>query len=161
DQLVPQKHPTSTQHPRSEHYAPSRRKEVTKLRRWGPPETAEAGCDSLAVSKFLRWDGVMLVFSADGLTGYLIGPRPADPITPVAQDVQRATTVEGLRLGDSVEKARQAYGARFKLEETSLGPEFYIANEPDGFPVLLGFTTGLTDVDTVEHIGAGDICAAR
>ncbi|MFY1689118.1 hypothetical protein [Plantactinospora sp. WMMB782] len=129
--------------------------------RWGPPELREAGCDSHVVSKFLNWDGVFLVFSADGLRGYLIGPRPADPITPVGKDVQGAATVEGLRLGDSVGKARQAYGARFMLEENSLGPEFYIAEERDGWPVLMGFTTGLTDADTITQVGAGDICAVR
>ncbi|MEV7331412.1 hypothetical protein [Micromonospora sp. NPDC093244] len=129
--------------------------------RWGPSESREAGCDSHVMSKFLNWDGVFLVFSADGLVGYLIGPRPADSITPVGKDVQAAATVEGLRLGDSVRKARQVYGARFVLEENSLGPEFYIAEEQDDWPALMGFSTGLTDADTIKRIGAGDICAVR
>lgn len=136
---------------------------TTRLRaRWGPPErTSEFGCESFAMSKVLNWDGVMLVFNESGLAGYLVGPRPVNPITPVGRDVGKAASADGLSLGATVTKAREIYGSSFVLEETSLGPEWYIESEPRDSRDLRGFASGLTETDIVDRIGAGDICAVR
>jgi hypothetical protein len=91
----------------------------------------------------------------------MFGPRPQDAITPVGKDLQQAATAEGLRLGDSVDRARQLYGERFTLEESSLGPEWNIDPGSEDASRLFGFATGLAETDTVTHISAGDICAVR
>ena len=130
--------------------------------RWGPADrTSEMVCESNAQSEIVTWDGALLVFNDQGLAGYQVGPRPADAITPIGKDLLRAATPQGLRLGDTVDKARQIYGDSFVLDDTSLGPEWYIAPEVDGDPVLRGFAAGLAGTDTVDRIGAGDICAVR
>lgn len=127
--------------------------------RWGPAErTSELVCESSAQSKIVNWDGVLMVFNDRGLAGYMFGPKPADAITPLGKDVRRAVTAEGLHVGDAVSSARQAYGKRFVLSETTLGPEWYVAGD---YPLLRGFASGLAETDTVDHIGAGDICAVR
>jgi hypothetical protein len=128
--------------------------------RWGLPDNSELKCESSATSKIVTWDGVLLVFNAEGLSGYLFGPKPSDPITPVGEDLQTASTVEGLGLGQSVADARKIYGIKFVLDETSLGPEWYI-DDPKGYPLLRGFASGLAKTDTITHIGAGDLCAVR
>jgi hypothetical protein len=130
--------------------------------RWGPPDQVrDMGCDSFAQSKLVNWDGVQLVFNDRGLAGYRFGPRPKDAITPAGKDVQQAATVEGLHLGDTVGTARRLYGERFVLEETSLGPEWYLDPGSDKGSPLGGFTTGLAETGTITHIKAGDICAVR
>ncbi|WP_433651564.1 hypothetical protein ACQP2C_02905 [Micromonospora zamorensis] len=127
--------------------------------RWGPSEGDEFVCESSRTSRMLKWDGVLLVFSSEGLIGYVFGPRAADPIIPVSKDVARAVTADGLHVGDKVKTAREVYGSIFVLREASLGPEWYLDEDHDNS--LRGFASGLTDADTIVKIGAGDICAVR
>ncbi|WP_422733342.1 hypothetical protein ACN26Y_21095 [Micromonospora sp. WMMD558] len=129
--------------------------------RWGPEEVREMVCESSATSRILAWDGVVLVFNDRGLAGYLFGPRADDPITPVAWDVGKASTDQGLRLGDTVARARELYGRNFVLTETSLGPEWWVETDAVGEHSVRGFATGLGPRDTIARIGAGDLCAAR
>lgn len=128
--------------------------------RWGPPEIRELKCESGATSKIVIWDGVMLVLNNYGLAGYLVGPSTANAVTSVGRDIEQASTSEGLRLGDSVEVAREIYGDAFRLDETTLGPEWHVST-PDGSLHMRGFAGGLSDEDAITRIGLGDICAVR
>jgi len=127
--------------------------------RWGPLiDSREFKCESFATSKILTWDGVKLVFNGSGLSGYLLGPKPKDAISPAGKDLAVASTTEGLKLGGQVKEARDMYRSRFVLLEATLGPEWYVEGD---YPLLRGFASGLTESDAITHIGAGDICAVR
>lgn len=129
--------------------------------RWGPPlENREFHCESFASYKQFFWDGAYVVFDSAGLSGYLFGPKPKDALSPAGKDLEVASTTEGLRLGAQVKTARDIYGPRFVLRETTLGPEWYV-ERPEGYPLLHGFASGLADSETITRIGAGDVCAVR
>ncbi len=110
--------------------------------------------------KLVHWDLGYLVFSPGGLVGYYFGLPTGDLLTPQAKDLSNGRTDKGLRLGSSVAEAKEHYGSAFVLEETSLGPEFYIEDE-DEYPLLGGFTDGLASENKITNFSAGDICAVR
>jgi hypothetical protein len=129
--------------------------------RWGPELSSEERiCDSGASLQILFWDGVMLVYYPEGLAGYLVGPPTDTPATQAAKDINTARTLGGLEVGDAIRTARDIYGDQFVLDESSLGPEWYVADETAD-SLLAGFASGLSDAAIVTQVYSGDICAVR
>lgn len=115
--------------------------------RFGPPEKdGQVACDS-GSDRTVAWPAISLVFAEDKWVGYSF-----------ESTTDRAVTDKGIRVGSTVAELKAAYPS-VRLDETSLGIEWFVESDADRF--LSGSVGGPTNADKVDRISSGDICALR
>jgi hypothetical protein len=118
----------------------------------GPAERSEGAREVCPGYTFAAWKtpGITAVFDPDGnFAGW---------------DVHKAggaATPEGAAVGSDLATVRRLYGAGFTLDETTLGHEFSVAEQPRGERSFSGLVNRTTDDGTVTSLWSGFVCAAR